>query len=198
MSWPRLSRRAALLAPLALGGCSLFENWFGDKKTPLPGDREAIFAVGRHGRVVDDNPPKVVLPPPVRNAGWPQTGGNPAHYMGHLAAADQLSQAWTADIGAGGGYRRVILAQPVVSNGVVFAMDSNAVVSAITLDTGKRLWRADTVPSETDSSNAGGGIGTDGSTLYAVNGVSQLVAFDIQTGKEKWRRDIGLPGRSAP
>ncbi|MFL5286080.1 MAG: PQQ-binding-like beta-propeller repeat protein [Rhodopila sp.] len=198
MSRPRLSRRAALLAPLALGGCSLFENWFGDKKTPLPGDRESIFTVGSHGLAVDDNPPKIVLPPPVRNAGWPQAGGNPAHYMGHLAASDQLSQAWTADIGAGGGYRRVILAQPVVSNGLVFAMDSNAVVGAIALDTGRRLWRADTVPSEMDSTNVGGGLGVDGATLYAVNGVSQLVAFDTETGKEKWRRNIGLPGRSAP
>src|SRR5689334_5375911 len=110
MNRSALSRRAALLAPLALGGCSLFEGWFGEKKTPLPGERESIFTVASHGLLVDESPPKVVLPPPVRNAAWPQAGGNPAHYMGHLAARDQLSQAWTAGIGAGGGYRRVILA----------------------------------------------------------------------------------------
>jgi outer membrane protein assembly factor BamB len=187
-----------MLAPLALGGCSLFDSWFADKKTPLPGERESIFAGGSSGLVADSSPPKVILPPPVRNAGWPQAGGNPAHSMGHLAASDQLAEAWTADIGAGGGYRRVILAQPVVSDGTVFTMDSNARVSAFTLSTGTRLWRADTVPDEADSTNVGGGLGVDGGTLYAVNGVSQLVALDTATGKEKWRRDIRLPGRSSP
>ncbi len=193
-----LSRRAALLAPLALGGCSLWDRWFGDKKTPLPGNRESIFAAGGRGLTVDDTAPKVVLPPPVRNAGWPQAGGNPAHYMGHLAANDHLAEAWTADIGAGGGYRRIIMAQPVVADGVVFTMDSGAKVSAFELATGRRLWRAETVPDDADSTNVGGGIGADNGTLYAVNGVSQLVALEAATGKEKWRRNINLPSRSAP
>ncbi len=38
----RLTRRSALLAPLALGGCGLWDDWFGTHKTPLPGKREAI------------------------------------------------------------------------------------------------------------------------------------------------------------
>ena len=192
-----ITRRAAMLAPLALGGCSLFESWFGEKKTPLPGKREDIFVSGRN-LAVDPNAPPIVLPPPVRNAGWPQAGGNPAHLMGHLAAADQLNEAWRANIGDGGGYRRVILAQPVVSDGTVFTMDSDAVVSAFSLATGSRLWRVDTKPDDVDSTNVGGGLGVDQSTLYAVNGLSQLVAMDTATGKEKWRTDIGVPGRSPP
>ncbi len=191
------TRRAALLGPLALGGCSMFDDWFGSKKNPLPGKREPIFT-DRRGLVVDENPPKVVLPPPVRNAGWPQTAGNPAHLMGHLAAAPDLKEAWSADIGEGGGYRAILMAQPVVLNGTVFTMDSDAVVSAFALTDGKRLWRVDTKPEDADSTNVGGGLGADGSTLYAVNGLSQLVALDVATGKQKWRVDIGTPGRSAP
>ena len=72
-------------APLALGGCGLWDDWFGTKKTPLPGKREPILRTGG-ALTVDEGVPKVVLPPPVRNAGWPQAGGNPAHFMGHLAA----------------------------------------------------------------------------------------------------------------
>jgi outer membrane protein assembly factor BamB len=197
----QLSRRTALAlalaAPTVLTGCSLFDSWFGDKKTRLPGRRESIFAPGR-GLSIDETTPKVVLPPAVRNAGWPQAGGNPAHLMGHLAANEHLSEAWRADIGAGGGYRRVILAQPVVLGGTVFTMDSDAVVSAFSLANGKRLWRVDTKPEDADSTNVGGGIGVDEATLYAVNGLSQLVALDLATGKEKWRHDVGVPGRSAP
>jgi outer membrane protein assembly factor BamB len=195
------SRRAALTAslsaPLALTGCSLFDSWFSTKKPTLPGKRESIFAPGR-GLSVDPSAPKVVLPPAVRNAGWPQAGGNPAHLMGHLAANDHLKELWRAKIGEGGGYRRVILAQPVVSGGTVFTMDSDAVVSAFRLANGTRLWRTDSKPKDADSTNVGGGLGVDESTLYAVNGLSQLVALDVTTGKPKWRRDIGVPGRSAP
>ena len=54
------SRRAALLAPLALGGCGLWDDWFGTRKTPLPGKREPI-AVGRRALSVDDGVPKVTL-----------------------------------------------------------------------------------------------------------------------------------------
>src|SRR4029077_16771165 len=92
------SRRAALLAPLALGGCGLWDDWFGTRKTPLPGKREPIV-VGRRALSVDEGVPKVTLPPEVRNAAWPQAGGNPAHFMGHLAVGERLTEAWTANIG---------------------------------------------------------------------------------------------------
>jgi outer membrane protein assembly factor BamB len=193
-----LARRTALLAPLALAGCSTFDNWFSEKKPILPGKRESVF-IDRRGLVVDEGVPKVVLPPAVRNAAWPQAAGNPAHLMGHLAANDHLTEAWKAEIGEGGGRRQIIMAQPVVLNGVVFTMDSEAKVSAFTLADGKRLWRVDTKPKDNDdSTNVGGGLGADGTTLYAVNGLSQLVALDMATGKEKWRHDLGVPGRSAP
>ncbi len=42
-----LSRRAALLAPLVLGGCETIEGWFTTKKDPLPGKREPLGTVRR-------------------------------------------------------------------------------------------------------------------------------------------------------
>jgi len=192
-----LSRRAALLAPLALGGCGIWDEWFGSKKTPLPGKREPVMT-GQNALQVSEGVPKVSLPPAVRNAAWPQAGGNPAHLMGHLAANERLGVAWRSDIGDGGGYRRKILAQPVVANGVVFTMDSDAVVSAFDLATGNRAWRMDTKDKDSESTNIGGGLGVDQGTLYAVNGLGDVVAIDPANGTERWRADIGAPARSAP
>jgi outer membrane protein assembly factor BamB len=198
VSKTKLARRTALLAPFAVGGCSMFDDWFGDRKTPLPGKREDVI-VDRRGLVVDDGAAKVVLPPAVRNANWPQAGGNPAHLMGHLEAKDHLAETWKSDIGAGGGYRRVIMAQPVVQDGAVFTMDSDAVASAFALADGRRRWRVDTKPKDSDdSTNVGAGIGVDGDTVYAVNGLFSLMAMDMTSGKEKWRADLGSPARSAP
>ena len=90
------------------------------------------------------SPLKVVLPPPAPNADWPQAGGVPSHDMGHPALAGTVGEAWSARIGAGGGYRRKLTAQPVVSGGRVFTMDSDAVVSAFDVATGHRAWDLET------------------------------------------------------
>ena len=192
-----LSRRAALALPLALGGCGLFSgDWFGETKAPIPGKREAIGAV--NVLVPDRGLPRVALRPPVRNAAWLQAGGNPVHDMDHLAAAPQLGLVWTADLGAAGGYRRKILAQPVSAGGVVYAMDSRADVSALDLVTGRRLWRTRTRSKRDRSTNIGGGLGLADGVLYAVNGLGGVLALDPVQGAVRWRINIGVPGRSAP
>jgi outer membrane protein assembly factor BamB len=193
----RLTRRTALIAPLALGGCGLWDDWFGTHKTPLPGKREPVVA-GRKTLRVDEGTPKVELPTAVSNAAWPQAGGNPAHFMGHLAAGQRLAEAWSANIGAGGGYRRKIMAQPVVADGIVYVMDSDAVVSAFDVTGGRRVWRFDTRKDDDDSTNVGGGLTVDQGTLYAVNGLAELVALDAAKGSVRWRSNFGAPTRSAP
>jgi outer membrane protein assembly factor BamB len=193
----RLSRRAALLAPLALGGCGMWDDWFGTRKPPLPGKREPVLG-SRRGLTVDPDMPKVTLPPAVRNAAWPQAQGNPAHLMGHLAVGQRLAEAWRSNIGEGGGYRAVIMAQPVSESGKVYTMDSDAVVSAFNLSTGARLWRVDAKPEDADSTNIGGGLAIDGGVLYASTGLSEVLAIDPAKGAIKWRRSIGVPARSAP
>jgi outer membrane protein assembly factor BamB len=194
-----LRRRTALLLPLATAGCSLFDNLFSENKKPVPGKRVAVLAT-TNGLDVDEAlaKEKIFLPPPVRNAAWPQDGGNPAHLMGHLALGDRVSEAWAVSIGEGGGYRQKILARPIVVGGVVFAMDSSGVISAHDIRTGRRRWRFDTKSEDDDSTNVGGGLAIDGGMLYAVNGLAELVALDPSNGKQRWRRNLGVPARSAP
>lgn len=190
-----LARGAALmLGAGTLAGCDLF----GTNKPKIPGKREPV-AASRSGLSVDQGTPlKVVLPSPVANANWPQAGGNPAHNMGHLAARQALDVVWTADIGAGGGYRRKILAQPVVDNGTIYTMDSDAVVAAFDVRDGGRQWRFDTKNPDADSTNIGGGLGVDQGVVYAVNGLGDIVTLDAAKGTLKWRQSLAAPARSAP
>jgi outer membrane protein assembly factor BamB len=193
----RLSRRAALLLPLAAGGCSWFDDWFGDKKAPLPGTRLDILGATRG--IAVDNPPSrpVTLPPPTVNAEWLQPGRDPANAAGHLTVRDTLSDAWSAQIGEGGGYRRKLTARPVVAGGRVYVMDSNAVVSAHDVQSGGQIWRFATQAEDDDSTNVGGGLSLDGSTLYVTNGLAEVLALDVATGKPRWRKSLPTAARAA-
>jgi outer membrane protein assembly factor BamB len=176
----------------------LWNNWFGEAdKPPIPGKREPVLAA-TNLLTVGSAPPKVVLPPPVLNAAWPQPAGNPAHLMGHLQAKPAIAQAWRAPIGDGGGYRQKVLAQPVVVNGLVYTMDTNARVSAFDLSDGRLRWRADTRAKDARGNNVGGGLGAADGVLFAVNGLGDVVALDAATGVQKWRMNLGEPGRSGP
>ena len=194
----RLTRRGALLLPLAAGGCETLDNWFGDKKTPLNGNRVAIGAPQK-GLAVDNPAGRTVsLPAQQINAAWPQAGADPTHAPGNPALGHAPVPIWSAGIGAPGGYRRRITATPVVSGGRVFAMDCNAVVSAFDAQGGARLWRTPTAQKGDRSTNLGGGIAIAGDTLYVSTGLASVVALDAGSGRVRWRQALDMPARAAP
>jgi outer membrane protein assembly factor BamB len=192
-----LGRRALLLAPLALAGCDTISGWFATKKVRLPGKRVPLGTSGQAFRPGGDAP-AVMISPAIRDPDWPQAGGNPAHLTGNLSLASAPKQAWSVDLGEGGGKRRQLLAQPIVAAGVVYAMDSDAVISAFDLRTGERRWRAPSVAPNDESVNVGGGLCWDGGTLYAVNGVADFLALDATKGSVRWRARLDVPARSPP
>ena len=193
-----LSRRAALLGlPLAVSGCSIFDSFLGDNKTKLSGPRETILG-SRGGLEVDAaNGRSVTVPPPMTVSAWTSTGGNSTHAFGNIAVTG-LQPAWTADIGAGGGYRAKLTSQPLVQSGSVYTMDSDGRVSAFDLANGSRRWRTDTEADDSRSTNIGGGIAIQGGKIYATTGRGDALSLDAGTGSILWRKDLGVPARSGP
>lgn len=191
-----LTRRASLLLPLATAGCAWFENAFTEHKKPLPGRRETVIGP-THGLAVTGAPQPVIVPPPEPVADWPQPGGRPDHVGGDPAAGG-LDEAWHVSIGAGGGYRRKLTAQPLVWQGRVYTMDSDAVVSAFDSHDGTRIWQTKTRLKHDLSTNVGGGIAIDGGRLYVVTGRADVLALDPANGRVLWRSTLGMPARSAP
>ncbi len=200
----RLTRRAAVLAPLGLlAGCSNLSDWLdwdsvlSTPKHPLQGKREAVIHNSR-GLTVSAGVGKVMLPPPVANAAWPQDGGNPAHLMGHLKVAERITNAWSAPIGAGGGFRAEITATPVVIGDTVFTMDSDGAIAAFDASRGTKRWRVDTRAKKDRSVNLGGGLAASNDLLYATTGRGDLIALDLAKGTERWRQNLAMPIRTAP
>jgi outer membrane protein assembly factor BamB len=179
-----------LLAGLAiLAGCDR-----GDQ--PLPGERIPIRA-----GVEEEAPTRsaaISLPPAVVNADWTHrngaSGGRPAHPA--LAPVPQLR--WATDIGEGEGRRSRILAAPVVTGGLIFAMDAGGRLSAVGRD-GRLVWSQSLVPERQNAaSGPGGGIATAGGVLYVATGFGEVFAMNAANGQIRWRKTLEAPIRSAP
>jgi outer membrane protein assembly factor BamB len=196
---PRLLAAAALVAAGALSGCGE-GSWLGDAEPPpLSGERKSVLLI-EEGLQADPRLAQldVVLPPPERNAAWPQSGGNPTHAMQHLAAADTIDVAWRADAGAGSSGGSRLLAGPVVAAGSVFLVDAEGEVAAFGAADGRQVWRvAPEGIEEADRLQGGAAAFADGK-LFVATSQGVVLALDAATGAELWRRTLRAPVRAAP
>ena len=194
---------ALVLVLASLTGCTkvgeTFDRWRGKgPQPPLPGERISVLANDRSLSADDDLAGKqIVLPQPTPNVSWPQAGGYASHAMHHIKVRDALVQAWSADIGDGADDEERLNGTPVVSGGVVYAMDTQSMVSAYKAADGNRLWRTELAPSN-DEGHIGGGLAFDDGRLFAATGFAEAVAMDAKTGKVIWRKNLSAPMRSAP
>jgi outer membrane protein assembly factor BamB len=187
---------AASLLSASLTGCSLFEK----SKTPLPGERIAVFSDRTELQPDKDtaNLP-VVLPAPVVNDAWPQSGGFADYAMQHLQIGAQPQVIWTADVGAGSTSDRLLTTPPVMADGKVFAKDAESTVSAYRADTGERLWSVTLTPQdERDAGEFGGGLAWYGGRLFVTTGFAEVFSLDANTGKEIWHSSVSAPVRGSP
>ena len=112
---------------------------------------------------------------------------------GHVAAISLADGQlrWESQVAAPSGSTELerladMDADPMVSDGVVFAVAFQGRISAFDLGTGRPLWQRDM------SSHAGIGIGRR--LLYVTDEQSHVWAFDRGTGSSLWRQD-GLERR---
>ena len=187
-----------LVAVLALAGCSEPETILVGKRENIRSQTEAGATAGIAVAAPENQSKAITLPRPVVNMDWVQGIGTPASRTAHPQLAQDLSIAWSADIGAGDSRRQRITANPVVSDGRIFTLDAATTVSALG-DDGTVLWQVDIKPARDNSGEAtGGGLAVAQGTLYVAHGYGMLVALDVKTGAEKWRQALGGTGSGAP
>jgi outer membrane protein assembly factor BamB len=183
----------AVAAGLAAGGCgssgssssafaaSCYAKGAAAGKAPAAGGPASPAAAGAAGAAAN--------PAPV--AGWSLPGGNLANTRDVASAiissnVSTLGVAWTVPLRipishTDGAYA----ATPVVVNGVVYAQDLESNVMAISLATGRVLWR------HTYSSPNGGpdGVNVANGVVYAATNYA-AVALSAATGRQLWSRTL--------
>ncbi|HXJ02127.1 MAG TPA: PQQ-binding-like beta-propeller repeat protein, partial [Micropepsaceae bacterium] len=210
-----------LVAGSMLAGCADSYNtvadWFDrTKKSKIQGERISIIASEQQ---LSSDPmlaaTKMDLPPPKKNADWPQPGGTPDNVTGNLMADGPLEQVWSASAGKGTDDNSRLTAPPIVAGGLIYVLDAETHVFAFDAQTGKPVWDKSLAPEGMSASTSwynifgssnsinpakgfGGGIAYDSGKLFAATGFGNVIAMEAKTGKQLWSVNTIVPVHSAP
>ena len=221
----RKVRTVAVILAAALVTASCADNpmidtigsWFstGGKKSKLRGERISVMSFDQSLQIDDSlKSVPVQLPAPYRNTEWPEPGGYASNAMYHLDAPGPLQQIWEQDAGKASDSTSRLTAEPVVAEGRIFVLDSEAHVFAFNAANGSPLWDWSIAPKGKDTSyifglfgspddtdptkGFGGGVATDGGKLFVTSGFGEVVALDVRNGRVLWKQDLGVPIVNAP
>ncbi len=191
------------LFSLILSGCS-GDSWFGEEETlNIEGERISILQKTSSLETQNSNE-EIVLPRPMDNTSWPQSGGFANNAMLHLKGNDSLSVFWKADIGKGGNKKDKLIASPVISDSKVYTIDREGLIKSFSLEDGKEIWDFKIRPTHSkNTSEKAGGLAYNDGIIYLTTGMGDVYAIeeyddDEKEAQIKWKKNIGMPIRSAP
>jgi outer membrane protein assembly factor BamB len=189
------------MALLLVTGCeSIFGKESGTRGA-LPGKREDVFSTDRALKP-DPELDNIVMtiPAAAEIAEWPFAGGSLTRSHGQATLAAEPKEAWDASIGSGSSDDNPLVAQPVVADGKIFTIDSEARVSAFATEDGKNLWRKDLPDPMPESGGriGGSGLGYANGKVVATTSFGHVIALNAETGEVVWQKQLPAPIRSSP
>ncbi len=201
------SLRPALVAialSVTLSGCGSFkgvQKLLGTTEdTILPGQREEVMAT-----TTDITPDPtvsavpIVVPAAQTNQNWSQPGGVPSNALQHVALGPQPQRAWSSSAGTGSSSQGRLTASPIVSNGRIFVLDTQATLRAFDASSGGAVWSKALTPNQEESDEGyGGGVASDGRKVYVTTAFGNVMAFLASSGELVWGKRLDSPIRSAP
>ena len=201
-------RNRIILLPLVLvlvAGCAkkelILEGQRFDVRTPL--DQAIPDANLAEGETVAMDQPvnrdvPIRLPNQINLSSWPEKSGGVGHNPGHLALAQQLTRIWSTGIGQGNQRRHRITSEPIIAQGMIFTLDSQATVIAHSM-IGAAIWQQNLTPaSDRPEDASGGGLAYADGVLYATTGFGELRALDASDGGLIWTQKLGASVTAAP
>lgn len=192
---------------LVLGACSSFGNKKdkedeAELKTLDSGKQVERYTIlsSRTEIKVDDSlqPIHIELSQPAHNLSWPQRGANGTNALGAVAVGNMKKQD-SATIGKGKEWRTMLVTTPVITDGVVYAMDAYGYVSAHNANNIDDVrWISKVIAGESSDELLGGGLAVAGEQLFVTTGEGNVYALSAKDGSLIWKQPIGSPIRSAP
>lgn len=180
-----------ILPGLALVACEA-------PKVPITGTRVPVVSYENSVKVDEDTQNMTIgLPLPEMGRDWPQSGGSAEHVMPHFSLSETINPQWTTSIGSGNGEGR-FLSSPIVSEGVVYTLDTSGHVMALQASSGQSLWQVDISPPGRDDAIIGGGLAFGQEKIFVTSPHAEVLALNAKTGQILWRTPTPSPVRAAP
>lgn len=181
-----------LLMGLTVAACA------DDRKLPPAGTRISLSAADE---TTDERTPKtktdIAIGQIQKNDSWAQSGFNAAHKMPHTALPDVLKLKWETNIGNGIDGDSLALAEPIVSDNIIYALDADFRLTALNLQTGDKVWNKKLKMDNRDISLKSIGLAFGADKIFAVAGDGAVYALD-KSGNVVWKKSLGLALRSSP
>ncbi len=184
---------------LLLSACDL-PDWIGGPKKEIkraPGERIDIVAPSS-GLKADPAAQSTEIEFPDQQGLTDWTSRNNALGGAHIGLTG-IEHTQSERIGDGNAFSHPHAPQPIVTGGLVVAMDAAGFVSAHdAADIDNVRWVSAAGEEEDGDDVLGGGLATDGQVIFATTGFGRLFALDLKTGKKLWKTSVGAPVRGAP
>ncbi|MEO1264578.1 MAG: PQQ-binding-like beta-propeller repeat protein [Pseudomonadota bacterium] len=176
-------------------------NPFAEPEKRLAGKRVPVMpsSTGSISQDLASADSPILLEAAASNTDWSQPRGSAANAPGHLVYEGSGRRAWRVSVGTGSTRRGKVTASPIVYGGRVFTMDSQALVTAVSVSGGGRVWRTQLVPEREGAGEGyGGGLAVDDGRLIVSTGFGTVAALDPAKGTKLWEVKLGVPVRAAP
>ena len=192
----------ALVLPLSLGACSTAGNLIDkvsgkDDNVILPGKRESVLQPSGSQSQLATEP--IVIPTAITNSSWAQPGGVPSNAMYNLSLGRSLKRVFAISAGVGSSSDSRLTASPIIVGGRVYVLDAKSSVRGFSTSNGAPTWAVSLVPKGKSTDGVfGGGLASDGASIYVTTGFGEVVALSTSGGAQLWRKQFAKPIKSAP
>ncbi len=182
---------------LALAGCTSAEKKAADaadraQRVPLIASDQELVSDPAYASM------SVFLPTASDDIDWPQAGGNAEKRPGNRVGAKDFEIAWKKKVAQGSSRTKRLITAPVATADSLYILDSEQTVKALN-KSGSVVWSKKLEPPrKRDKLAVGGGLGVADQKIIVTSGYGYVVALDINSGAEIWKRETQAPITGSP
>jgi len=194
-----------LVGTSILTSCSEGTWWGSTKKLDVKGERIKVL---QHSSDLKVDPSlqstSFVIPQPITNSGWYKSSGITSAMVKNLNVKEPLEKTNLFNVSGGGDF--LIGGTPIIAENNIYALGSDGILTAFSLQNRNTLWQNDFFPNSTkkgffssfSSQFLSGGLSYSEGVIYATAGLAEIIAVNAADGTLLWSTKLSSPSRATP
>ena len=197
-----INKLLIILLSLVLNACSVKDGWFGESSSDqiLPGKRLSILKLENNKFSQKENIKIDVIIPDSRELMiWGNSNGSQYNYPENISLKNSKDKPVEARLIPISRKSYYLTATPLIIDDKIIVMNGLGKIYAYSQQNLKKpLWVKTTTPRDEKEEVIGGGMVFDHGVLYVASGHKDVIAININSGKEIWRHSLNNIVRAAP